>query len=183
MNNRKIILHPCGYFDSNVLDILRGDLEQEFYCDSEITSCNIDISSYYNPSRRQYDANSIMQSISLKTDENVKIMGILRVDIFVPILTYIFGQAELAGSTGVASLYRLRNELYGLEINNNLLIERFRKVVLHEAGHLHGLIHCHNQVCIMRSSTYVEDIDQKERAFCLNCRTKLNLLLAPSLKT
>ena len=170
-------MHPCGYFDSKVLDILRDDLEQEFNCDSEITACNIDISSYYNPARRQYDANGIMQNISLNAGDKVKVLGIMRVDIFVPILTFIFGQAELSGSTGVASLYRLRNELYGLEINNDLLIERFRKVVLHEAGHLHGLIHCHNQVCIMRSSTYVEDLDQKERAFCLSCRSKLNSLL------
>jgi len=160
-----------------VLDILRGDLEDQFACTSEVASCNIDISTHYNPSRRQYDANGILQSISSYADENTKVLGILRVDIFVPIMTYIFGQAELSGSKGLASLYRLRNELYGLEINNSLLIERFRKVVLHEAGHLHGLIHCHNQVCIMRSSTYVEDIDQKERAFCSSCRTKLNTLL------
>lgn len=179
MSKRKIILHPCGYFDTAVLDILREDIAQQFVCETDIASCKVDISSYYNPSRRQYDANGIMKSISgYATNKDIKVLGILRVDLFVTILTYIFGQAELGGSCGVASLYRLRNELYGLEIDNKLLVERFRKVVLHEAGHLHGLIHCHNQICIMRSSTYVEDIDQKERAFCHSCRTKLNDILS-----
>ena len=99
-------------------------------------------------------------------------MGLFRVDLYIPILTYIFGQAVLNGKAGIASLYRLRNELYGL-MNRTLLIDRFSKVVLHEMGHSFGLIHCHNPVCIMRSSTYVEDIDQKEGHFCRSCREQL----------
>lgn len=142
--------------------------------------CNIDISRFYDPARRQYNANELMKTLSdiVAERDNVKILGLLRVDIFVPILTYIFGQAELKGKTGVASLYRLRNELYGLDINNSLLVERYRKVVMHETGHLHGLIHCHNPVCLMRSSTYVEDLDQKDLRFCDNCREKTGRIKA-----
>ena len=146
-----------------------------FNCQSGYATCSLDMMAYYNPSRRQYDANKLIQSLSeLATDDTVKVMGILRVDLYVPILTYIFGQAELGGSTGVSSLYRLRNELYGLEIDNMLLVERFRKVVIHETGHLFGLIHCHTPGCLMRSSTYVEDLDQKELRFCHSCSEKLS---------
>ena len=145
-------------------------MKQFFNHQGEFVICNLDISSYYNPARRQYDANSLIKSLSkLYENKSIKVMGILRVDLFVPILTYIFGQAELGGNIGVASLYRLRNELYGLDIDNELVIERFRKVVLHETGHLFGLIHCHSPGCIMRSSTYVEDVDQKDLKFCLSC--------------
>lgn len=175
MKPSKIILHPCGYFDGEVLEILSEDMKVYFNCQSELAICSLDMSIFYNPARRQYDANKLINSLShLDTDETVKVMGILRVDLFVPILTYIFGQAELGGSVGVSSLYRLRNELYGLEINNNLLIERFRKVVLHETGHLFGLIHCHTPGCLMRSSTYVEDLDQKELRFCHSCSKQLS---------
>jgi len=168
-------LHPCGYFDGKVLEILSKDINLFFNCHSEQAICSLDMSTFYNPARRQYDANSLIKSLSpLATDETIKVMGILRVDLFVPILTYIFGQAELGGNTGVSSLYRLRNELYGLEIDNNLLIERFRKVVLHETGHLFGLIHCHTPGCLMRSSTYVEDLDQKELRFCHSCSDQLS---------
>lgn len=145
-----------------------------FDCPAELAVCNLEMSDYYNPARRQYDANGLIKSLShLAVDESVKVMGILRVDLFVPILTYIFGQAVLGGNTGVSSLYRMRNELYGLDIDNNLMIERFRKVVMHETGHLFGLIHCYNASCIMRSSTYVEDIDQKELRFCTSCKKEL----------
>lgn len=176
MNHSVLILHPCGYFDTSLIDTVSADLEKEFSIRVEHGRCNLDISRFYDPGRRQYNANELMKSLHdiVAERDDARIMGLLRVDLYVPILTYIFGQAELGGKTGLASLYRLRSELYGLEINNKLLLERFRKVVMHEAGHLSGLIHCHNPVCIMRSSTYVEDIDQKDLWFCDSCRQKLD---------
>jgi archaemetzincin len=136
--------------------------------------CNLDISNFYNPGRRQYDANRILKQVSeLTPEEAYKIIALLRVDLYIPILTYIFGQAHLNGKTGIVSIYRLRNELYGLKRDNALQVERFRKVIIHELGHTFGLIHCNQPVCVMRSSTYVEDIDQKEIHFCQNCLDKL----------
>lgn len=170
-------MHPCGYFDKEVLETLAGDLGRFYNCTVSYTDCKLELNNYYNPSRRQYDANSLIKSLSrFAKDESIKVIGVLRVDLFVPILTYIFGQAELGGTTGIVSLYRLRNELYGLEINNDLTILRFRKVVLHEAGHLFGLIHCNTPGCIMRSSTYVEDLDQKDFKFCFSCSKQISNL-------
>lgn len=42
----------------------------------------------------------------------------------------------------------------------------------HELGHTFGLIHCQNADCVIRSSTYMEDIDQKSH-LCNRCRLKL----------
>jgi archaemetzincin len=99
------------------------------------------------------------------------------VDLFIPILTYIFGQAFLNGRTGIASFYRLANERYGMKSDDNFIPDRFMKEVIHELGHTFGLIHCHVPTCVMRSSTYVEDIDQKSANLCTKCRNELNLLL------
>jgi len=94
--------------------------------------CSVDLSVFYNPGRRQYDANRILKQVSeLSSPNSVKIMGLFSVDLFIPILTYIFGQAILNGNTGIASLYRLRNELYGLEQDTALLIERFLSKTRH----------------------------------------------------
>ena len=98
-------------------------------------------------------------------------MYLFQVDLFIPILTYIFGQAYLGGRTAIASSYRLKNESYGMTIDDKLLLGRFTKEVIHELGHTFGLIHCQNPLCVMRSSTYVEDIDQKERHLCPICRS------------
>ena len=98
-------------------------------------------------------------------------------DLYIPILTYIFGQAFLNGRTGIASLYRFSNEYYGMSQDDKFILERFKKEVIHELGHTFGLIHCHNPTCVMRSSTYVEDIDQKSVNLCLRCRNELSLML------
>jgi archaemetzincin len=36
-----------------------------------------------------------------------------------------------------------------------------------------GLLHCHVPDCVMRSSTYVEDLDQKSHKFCNKCRNEM----------
>ena len=106
----------------------------------------------------------------------MKTLGVFDVDLFIPILTYIFGQAYLNGRAGIASVYRLRNERYGMKKDEKLLVDRFRKEVIHELGHAFGLIHCHDQTCVMRSSTYVEDIDQKSNHLCNKCSAQINIL-------
>jgi archaemetzincin len=174
LDKQQIILLSCEHFEKDVLNIIADDIKREFQALVSIKESSIDLSNYYNPARRQYDDNQILKAVELlHPAAHYKILGLFRVDLYIPILTYIFGQAKLGGNTGIASLYRLKNELYGLDKNPNLLINRFRKVVIHEMGHMFGLVHCPNPICIMRSSTYVEDIDQKENHFCPACSSIL----------
>lgn len=175
MEWRGIILVSCGLFEKKLTGKVANDVSGEFHFPVEMKECIFDISQFYNPGRRQYDANKLLDMITERASpEAVKVIGMVRVDLYIPILTYIFGQARLGGHTGVVSLYRLRNEHYGLDPDYDLLIERFSKVIIHELGHTFGLIHCTNPACVMRSSTYVEDLDQKEKQLCYRCREELN---------
>ena len=106
---------------------------------------------------------------------SVKTLGLFNVDLFIPILTFIFGQAFLGGRSGIVSLYRFNNERYGMTGDNQFLQDRFKKEVIHELGHTFGLIHCHNTDCVMRSSNYVEDIDQKNQQLCPNCKAQIGM--------
>lgn len=175
MGKPGIILVCLGAFEEEVISWISDDIEHAFKFPVNILEGNPDISIFYSPGRRQYDANNILQLVSeMAMPGAVKTIGLLQVDLFIPILTYIFGQAVFDGSTAIASIYRLRNELYGLKQNYILQIERLRKVTIHELGHTFGLIHCFNPGCVMRSSTYVEDIDQKGIHFCNKCQAMLN---------
>jgi archaemetzincin len=94
-------------------------------------------------------------------------------DLFIPILTYVFGEAQLNGRVAVISSHRLLNERYGLPADPGLAFDRLLKEAVHELGHVFGLLHCQDRECAMHISTYVEDIDLKSAALCTPCRRQL----------
>lgn len=177
MDLENITLISFGYFEKELLQMITEDVEREFMLPLKIREGHIDFSEFYDPARRQYDGNKLIQKIDeVYGIDTQKTLGLFNVDLFIPILTYIFGQAFLGGRSGIASIYRLNNESYGIKPDKKVFIDRFRKEVIHELGHMFGLIHCRNVTCVMRSSTYVEDIDQKDSTLCLQCKTGLATL-------
>jgi archaemetzincin len=176
MKLEKIKLISFGYFEKGLLDKVVNDVEHEFQLPVKTKEGHLDLSLFYDPARRQYDGFKLLKEIdSGFAKETNKTLGLFNVDLYIPILTYIFGQAYLNGRAGIASIYRLRNERYGIFKDEKILVERFRKEVIHELGHTFGLIHCYDPSCVMRSSTYVEDIDQKEHQLCRHCKEKLTI--------
>ena len=175
MSLQNITLISFGYFDKVFVEQIAEAVNFEFHCSVTVREGHLDLSEYYDPARRQYNGTDLLKQVAaLFVPDSEKILGIFNVDLFIPILTFIFGQAFLGGGAGIASVYRLNNEFYGMKMDSGLLLDRFRKEVIHELGHTLGLIHCTNQICVMRSSTYVEDIDQKTRHLCLSCRALLD---------
>lgn len=174
MDVEQISLVSFGYFDQKILEKISEDIQNEYSLPVWLRRGNLDLGEFYDSARRQYNGTLLLKRVDESFSQgNEKTIGLFSVDLFIPILTYIFGQAYLNGRTGIASVYRLNSELYGLKPDNILLHQRFRKEILHEIGHLFGLIHCLEANCVMRSSTYVEDIDQKSQSLCLSCKEKL----------
>jgi len=177
IRSENITLISFGHFDKELLMRIASAVGQEYNLPVAIIIGHMDISEFYEPGRRQYDANRLLKKVEeIAPAESVKTLGLFSVDLFIPILTYIFGQAYLNGHVGIASTYRLKNELYGMKQSDDLLQDRFRKVCIHELGHTFGLIHCHSPNCVMKSSTYVEDIDLKHHNLCHSCRKQLGIM-------
>lgn len=174
MNATPITIVSFGLFEKEFLEKVSIGVMNEFKSIVTIRDAHIDISEFYDPVRRQYNGDKLLKQVAaLNGNGNSKTIGLFNVDLYIPILTYIFGQAQLNGKTAIASHYRLSNERYGMPADDNLLLQRFTKEVIHELGHTFGLIHCHTPNCVMRSSTYVEDIDQKEAQLCAKCQDEL----------
>src|SRR5262249_11409644 len=104
-----------------------------------------------------------------------RILAVTSLDLFVPVLTFVFGEAQLAGACAVVSLHRLREEVYGLPPNPGLLEERLLKEAVHELGHTYGLRHCEDWRCVMTSSHAVEFLDVKSNDLCRRCRQAVQL--------
>jgi len=175
MKPNHIALISYGHFEKEFLEGIAESVEHEYGLPVIIEEKHLDLTAYYDPARKQYDGNKLLSKIELKySADSVKTVGLFRVDLFIPILTYIYGQAFLNGRTAIASLFRLNNERYGMPMDDVILSERFKKEVIHELGHTFGLKHCYNPGCVMNSSTYVEDIDIKSANLCRNCRIEIN---------
>ncbi|HCM58954.1 MAG TPA: hypothetical protein DIS74_00940 [Bacteroidales bacterium] len=174
MEEKRIILLSCSQFDREFLRQVATAVGNEYRTGVMTEECHLDLNPFYNPTRRQYDGDRLLRHIPLCTASHyTKLVGLFRVDIYIPILTYIFGQAILGKSDAIASVFRLRNELYGMKQDEKLLLSRTVKEVIHELGHTFGLIHCQNHACVMRSSTYVEEIDLKSSSLCTGCREQI----------
>lgn len=164
-----ITLVSFGGFEKKLLNQVALAVAHQFHVKVMVIEEHLDLSDYFDPSRRQYNGDLILKKVNGSFPYHPRVIGLFNVDLYIPILTFIYGQAMLNGKTGVVSAFRLDNQRYGLRKDQNLLFERLIKEIVHELGHTFGLIHCHTPNCVMRSSTYVEDIDQKNVSFCKEC--------------
>ena len=99
-----------------------------------------------------------------------RVLGVTECDLFVPVLTFVFGEAQLDGDCAAVSTARLDERFYGLPAREELLRERLVKEAVHELGHTFGLGHCADWHCVMASSHGVERLDVKGSEFCARCR-------------
>jgi len=122
--------------------------------------------------RNQYYSTKILKEMLGNVPQDaLKLLGVTDKDLCIPILTYVFGEAQVGGTAAVVSLARLRQEHYGLAPDRPLLLERLRKECLHELGHTFGLVHCPLRECVMHLSNTVVDVDTRGGNFCTGCQT------------
>ncbi|MFA6001264.1 MAG: archaemetzincin family Zn-dependent metalloprotease [Thermoleophilia bacterium] len=113
------------------------------------------------------------ESLSRKASTGLLLLGITRLDIFVPRLNFVFGVAERKEGVAVVSIHRLEPEFYGDAPDRDLLQARLLKESIHEIGHVLGIDHCGDPGCIMHFSSNIGDTDAKGPGFCTRCKKRL----------
>ena len=137
-------------------------------------SIELDLEAAFAVERRQYHATLLLAALlRMLPDPADKMVGLTAVDLFIPVLTFVYGQAQLDGAGAIVSTHRLHTDYYGLPPDEGLLVERSIKEAVHELGHAFGLVHCADYRCVMHAATYVEDVDLKDAAFCRACRAAI----------
>ncbi|MDW8108875.1 MAG: archaemetzincin family Zn-dependent metalloprotease [Candidatus Kryptonium sp.] len=171
----KILIVPIYPVDFSLVLTLVPPIREIFKCDVILDNTNhLNLSSAYDSSRYQFNSTKIISILSEKFNNfNGKVLGVISVDLFIPVLTYVFGEAQLGGKISVVSTFRLNEIAYGFQENRKLTEERLLKEAVHELGHNFGLLHCENYLCVMHPSTSVEEVDIKSPYFCNDCYEKL----------
>lgn len=165
---------PLKFANLQLLEDLKLRLSLHFNS-IEVLNTYIDIEETYNIQRQQYYSTNIIDTVKRVYSETEGYVLILtEKDLFVPVLTHIYGEAELRGRYSIVSTCRLHEEFYTSERNPELLLERTFKEIMHELGHNFGLLHCKDWHCVMHSSSGIEEVDLKSNLYCEDCKIKLN---------
>jgi len=167
-------LLPIGKLDGGLLNDLAPALKSTFGVPCEILPAPLDPEFAFHGERQQHHSSEILARMqSLLTPRSWRVLGVAAVDLYIPILTFVFGEAQVGGPCAVVSLHRLRQEFYGLPADANILRERLLKEAVHEVGHTLNLTHCDDYRCAMAPSHAVEWIDLKENWLCSACQARV----------
>ena len=170
---KRLQLLPVGKVDGRLLMQLAPALAHTFRTECELLSNPLDPEFAFHGERQQYHSSQILRHMQqVLTLDSWRLLGVAAVDLYIPILTFVFGEAQMGGPCAVVSLHRLRQEFYGLPDDRELLLQRLVKEAVHEIGHTLDLTHCDDYRCAMAPSHAVEWIDLKEHTFCPSCLSR-----------
>src|SRR5436190_14743718 len=150
-------LLPIGNVDSGLLQDVRPAIEEIFQVPCQVVPLRLDPEFAFHGERQQYHSSEILQRMqSSLTPDSWRVLGIAAVDLYIPILTFVFGEAQMGGQCAVVSAHRLQEGFYGLPSDSELFRQRLIKEAVHELGHTLNLTHCDDYRCVMASSHAVE---------------------------
>jgi archaemetzincin len=157
--------------DSGMIDHVQMHVQRAFDLPVRIFEDPARPQGTLDPRRRQHASGRVLKWLLENGPPRSKVLGITDVDLFIPILTFVFGEAQLGGSAAVVSTARLKEPLPVPD--PRLVIERLAKEAIHELGHAMGLLHCAAHDCAMGRSASVRDVDSKRGSLCSGCRAQL----------
>ena len=167
-------LLPIGAVPGELLQSLGPAMAGAFGVPCDILPVSIDPFFSLHGERQQYHSSEILRRMQgYVRSESWRVLGVTCVDLYIPILTFVFGEAQMGGPCAIVSAHRLRQEFYGLPADKGLLQERLVKEAVHEVGHTLDLTHCNDYRCAMAPSHAVEWIDLKASMLCATCMARV----------
>lgn len=165
-------LIPVGEVEEGLLRELASSLEERLEVVAEVVP-GIEVPpAAYNAWRKQYFSTRILDALhGMEPNSRTYLLGVTELDLYVPALNYVFGEALPLRNVAIISLHRLREEFYGGNANREVLVERMVKEAVHELGHVWGMRHCPDPDCVMFFSNSLADTDRKSDQFCPKCKS------------
>jgi archaemetzincin len=172
-HENSIIISPIGTFDPEITEPVKKEINRIFGFPALIVPVLEDVDFAFDSGRNQHHSTLILQQLE-KSAPNfaMKVIAITKVDLFIPILTHVYGEAQLGGKACVVSTYRLRDHI-SVAHPDVVFKQRIVKEAVHELGHTFNLRHCKEHVCIMHYCRTEFDVDRKSDQLCRYCKILL----------
>jgi archaemetzincin len=129
----------------------------------------------FDPRRGQHWSTAILKWIVARDQPGPRTLAITDADLFIPVLTFVYGEAQLGGRAAVVSTARLAIEQTGRH-DMALVTDRIVKECVHELGHTFGLLHCDTPGCVMQRSVNLVEVDAKAVTLCGSCEARFREL-------
>ncbi|RJR38665.1 MAG: hypothetical protein C4567_12350 [Deltaproteobacteria bacterium] len=129
----------------------------------------------FHVTRNQHYSTQLLEYLLACEDHDglFRVLAITAVDLYIPIFTFVFGEAQLDGKAAIISTFRPQGEASGVRAPHSILMNRLLKLSLHELGHTFSLPHCRQPGCLMGFAANLEQLDKKNLEFCDYCRILL----------
>jgi len=162
-----IVIVPVGEIPGRILPEVRAVIAATLGA-TVVVGSGVDApSSAYDPSRRQYHSTRILDRLAAGKPRDCEgLLGVADVDLYVPDLNFVFGEADRDRGVAVFSLARLRPPHSGKKAAEALFLRRAATEAIHELGHTYGLGHCRDAHCVMWFSNTLAESDRKGLDFC-----------------
>ena len=171
--DNNIIISPFGEFNPDLIDAVAAEIKRVFGFSTACESILQDIAFALDQNRNQYHSTLILEQLAANCpDRAIRVIALVQVDLFIPILTHVYGEAQLGGKACIVSSYRL-NEGRSAALVDRKYIDRVVKEAIHELGHTFKLRHCPEHTCIMHYCRNEEDVDRKSDQLCRYCKVML----------
>jgi archaemetzincin len=170
----RIAIAPLGDFDPQLLETVSRQIHRVFGLHAEIKTVPMSLAFAYDAGRQQYHSTPILQKLAEDSaHDSLRVLALVEVDLFIPILTYVYGEAQIGGKACIVSTCRL-NAGSGARYLSEKTAWRVVKESLHELGHTFSLRHCPDPVCLMHYCRGEADVDRKSGELCRYCRVMLD---------
>lgn len=170
----KIIISPIGNFDAEIIESVENGINIIFGFQTSILPLLENIGFALDSGRNQYNSTSIIGKLeSCAPAYALKVIAITNADLFIPILTHVYGEAQLGGKACIVSTYRLKGSISSIRAGITSS-ERIVKEAIHELGHTFNLLHCKDHSCIMHYCRTEQDVDRKSDQLCRYCKILLD---------
>lgn len=186
-SEQTLSIQPYAFSDQELLDSVKMSIENYYGFKVDVLeNRSPPESAFVNVKTPRYRADSILDILyDLKSDTVDYVLALTSKDIsttkylpngepMTPLSKYqdwgIFGLGQRPGPCAIVSIFRLGGG------NRSQLMERTRKVCMHEIGHNLGLKHCEsNEKCVMRDAAEsIRTVDNVDAVLCFSCQAKIN---------